>query len=523
MQSTHIAQINIPNLPDAAKQVHLFPNLASGSLLSIGQLCNSGCTATFTKSKLYIYFEGKIILQGSRQSNNLWTINDTSSTSIPTFSLNAAVDVPTIAERIKFYHASLFSPTLDTLRKAINAGYLTSFPSFTTKQLSKFPPNSEATIKGHLHAQRANIRSTKKSYKSPHFLYNTTTIVPKPITHIIPMEDNTTITPPIPKPSPIIPNITTQKPSTNSENNSNWKEIVRKNNRTNYTYPHCIEITGQIHSDQTGQFLVPSISGNKYVFILYDYDSNFIHAEPIPSRSKHQILKAFNKITSKLSSRGLKPRLQRMDNEASQLLLDQMDEDNIDYQLTPAGLHRRNSAEKAVQTFKNHFISGLCSTNPTFPLNIWDKLIPQAVITLNLLRSSRINPQLSAYAQLYGAFDYNRTPLAPPGIKLLTHIRPENRKSWDPHAAEGFYLGPALHHYRCHRVWMTKTAAERIANTVKWLPHNSIKMPVPSRESIIIAAGKRSHCCYQVTRQQSTTSSGIHTNTYNPTTPTRYF
>jgi hypothetical protein len=112
---------------------------------------------------------------------------------------------------------------------------------------------------------------------------------------------------------------------------------------------------------------------------------------------------------------------------------DYMDTAGVDYQLTPAGKHHRHSAKKAVQTFKNHFISGLCSTHPNFPLNQWDHLIPQANITLNLLRPSRINPQLSAYAQVYGAFDYNKTPLAPPGIKILSHVLPDNRKSWAPH------------------------------------------------------------------------------------------
>ena len=85
---------------------------------------------------------------------------------------------------------------------------------------------------------------------------------------------------------------------------------------------------------------------------------------------------------------------------------DYMHEEDITYQLTPAGLHRRNLAKRAIQTFKNHFIAGLCSTHPDFPLVLWDYLIPQALITLNLLRQSCMNPQLSGYAQLYGEFDY---------------------------------------------------------------------------------------------------------------------
>jgi len=190
----------------------------------------------------------------------------------------------------------------------------------------------------------------------------------------------------------------------------------------------------------------------KYLLILYDYESNYIAAEPIPSRTQHQILKAYKNLVMKIQHRGLKPKLQRLDNEASQALQDERVKSEIDYQLTPAGLHRRNAAEKAVQTFKNHFISGLCNTYPQFPLNLWDKLIPQAELTLNLLRPSRIDPNLLAYAQLYRNFDFNRTPIAPPGLKVLTQIRPECRRSWDPHTEQGFYIGPAMQHYRCHRI-----------------------------------------------------------------------
>jgi len=46
-----------------------------------------------------------------------------------------------------------------------------------------------------------------------------------------------------------------------------------------------------------------------------------------------------------------------------------------------------------------------------FPLYLWDKLLQQAELTLNLLRGSRMNPKLAAWEQLHGVFDYNATPL----------------------------------------------------------------------------------------------------------------
>jgi hypothetical protein len=120
-------------------------------------------------------------------------------------------------------------------------------------------------------------------------------------------------------------------------------------------------------------------------------------------------------------------------------------------------------------------------------MHLWDHLVPQATKTLNLLRRSRIHPHLSAYAQVYGHFDFNRTPLAPPGIKVLIHKEPSTLGTWSPHAVSGWYLGPAMQHYRCYRVWAQATRAERITNTLAWLPLH-VAMPVLSPTERLIQA-----------------------------------
>ena len=87
-----------------------------------------------------------------------------------------------------------------------------------------------------------------------------------------------------------------------------------------------------------------------------------------------------------------------------------------------------------------------------FKIQLSDKLLPQTIITLNLMQSSHFNPLLSAYAQVQGHFDYNRNPLALPGIKVMTHVNPDVRGSWDDHAVETWYTGPVMYHYRCYRI-----------------------------------------------------------------------
>jgi hypothetical protein len=151
------------------------------------------------------------------------------------------------------------------------------------------------------------------------------------------------------------------------------------------------------------------------------------------------------------ASNGTPLQMHWMDNEASAALKQLLTEEfRLEYQLVPPHIHRRNAAERAIRTFKNHFITGLCSADDDFPIRLWDKLLPQAEITLNLMRASRVDGSKSAYEATFGLFDHNKTPLAPPGCKVLIHEKPDQRRSWDPHGVKGWYLGPAMEHYQCH-------------------------------------------------------------------------
>jgi hypothetical protein len=51
---------------------------------------------------------------------------------------------------------------------------------------------------------------------------------------------------------------------------------------------------------------------------------------------------------------------------------------DVEYQLVRPHCHRRNAAERAIRTFKDHFVAGLSSLDPIFPLHLWDRRLPQA-------------------------------------------------------------------------------------------------------------------------------------------------
>ena len=84
------------------------------------------------------------------------------------------------------------------------------------------------------------------------------------------------------------------------------------------------------------------------MLVLYDYDSNYIHVEAMVDQTGPSFLKAYKKAHKILTSRGLKPILQKLDNEASSALQQYMVSVDVDYQLVPPHVHRRNAAERAI-------------------------------------------------------------------------------------------------------------------------------------------------------------------------------
>jgi hypothetical protein len=133
-------------------------------------------------------------------------------------------------------------------------------------------------------------------------------------------------------------------------------------------------------------------------------------------------------------------------------------------------------------------VAGISSVDPSFPLHLWDRLLSQAEITLNLLRTSRLNPQLSAAAYFHGLVDYNKKAFAPPGFKIIAPKKPGKRRTWAPHGHHGYSLGPAMHHYRCQNVYISTTASECIVDTLELFPHNYQMPQLSSTDRLLMAA-----------------------------------
>ena len=77
---------------------------------------------------------------------------------------------------------------------------------------------------------------------------------------------------------------------------------------------------------------------------------------------------------------------------------------------------------------------------------MWDNILVQTELTLNLLRQYTLNPSILTWEYYNGAFDYVETPLGPIGCKIIIHTTSNKKISWDQKGCEGFSVGPALHH-----------------------------------------------------------------------------
>ncbi len=110
-----------------------------------------------------------------------------------------------------------------------------------------------------------------------------------------------------------------------------------------------------------------------------------------------------------------------MDNQASQTIKKFLTKNQCELMWVEPHNHCINVAERAIQTFKDHFVSMLATTDSKFPLQLWDRLPPQVKNILNMLCPSLINPNVLAYKAVHGPYNWNWFPLASPGCKAMIY------------------------------------------------------------------------------------------------------
>ena len=73
MYSTHEAELDFPDLPPAARHVHILPDLNNHTLISIGQLCDARCDVIFDATTVTVKFKNNVVMTGIRTpATRLW-------------------------------------------------------------------------------------------------------------------------------------------------------------------------------------------------------------------------------------------------------------------------------------------------------------------------------------------------------------------------------------------------------------------------------------------------------------------
>ena len=156
-------QTNLPQHIQKATEGHVLPQLHKHSIMSLGKLCDAGCTCTLNTNNAVITYQGTTVMEGIRKENGLWYLVTNKSTRTNTAtnqlcyqtrndvnSLTNVYQAKRIKEAMQFLHAALWSPAKATLLQAIKAEFVASWPLLTFKNESKHLEETMAMHKGHL-------------------------------------------------------------------------------------------------------------------------------------------------------------------------------------------------------------------------------------------------------------------------------------------------------------------------------------------------------------------------------------
>ena len=176
-----------------------------------------------------------------------------------------------------------------------------------------------------------------------------------------------------------------------------------------------------------------------------------------------------------------------LDNEFSTEFKQAIKENELEYELVPKGQHRRNLAERSLQTCKSHTLGDLSGVADNFPLGLWEKLLPQFDIQVNLLRLSNVNPKVCSWTVFNGAHNFNRHPLAPLGVEIQMLENPDKRKTGGVRSKPGYYAGTSLEHYRYYWGWMRETKKIRGSDTVSFKHKYTTNPSVTTSDAIVNA------------------------------------
>jgi hypothetical protein len=166
MESSHTAELNIPELNAAVSIAHVFPGMTNHSLISVGQLCNDGYIVTFKNTSVTICDPQEFqILSGARDlDTGLWRINLRKDNQQLQQSVeNNVYELRNTGALVHYLHKTQSSPTKSALLQAVKNGHIVTWPGLTEEAINKHLKLKQATAMGHMNQRRQNIWYTSKT------------------------------------------------------------------------------------------------------------------------------------------------------------------------------------------------------------------------------------------------------------------------------------------------------------------------------------------------------------------------
>jgi hypothetical protein len=207
--------------------------------------------------------------------------------------------VKTRTNGAKFAHQLLCNPKILTLLKAVCKGFLIGCPNLSKKLILKYLNPSPATAKGHMKQHRHGIKSTRPKQKPP--------LARQPsIAHVLPPE---MIEDPGPGyiPGCAIPAVIADNYNETVANIFCFSAFADKH-------------SGVLYNNLTRIFPFMLYDGSVCYLVLYHYKSNVIMATPITGLDDVCIFNAYKLNFDELKSKGYKPILNVMDNQATKYI-----------------------------------------------------------------------------------------------------------------------------------------------------------------------------------------------------------
>jgi hypothetical protein len=223
MDSSHTAELNIPELNAATSKSHVFPGMANHSLISVGKLCNEGYIVTFKNASVTVCNSEKFqILSGPRDlDTGLWRINlrrDAQKIHQPI--AHNVFELRNTGALVNYLHKALFSPTKSALLQTVKDVHLITWPGPTEDAIHAYLKLTPATAMGHMNQRIQKNKSTAQA-----------------------------------------PSADTAPPNT------------YLGTKTHLDYAVLVD-QGQLYTDLTGKFPVRTSKENSYVMVCYVYDCN---------------------------------------------------------------------------------------------------------------------------------------------------------------------------------------------------------------------------------------------------------